>query len=83
MTYKIIDENGEIQGELKMSEKFFTQFINQVSSVPPVEPVDCFLKTKHMLLKQLDLLAVQSTENPQYSAANADAMCKIAAALNY
>lgn len=81
MIYKIVDENGEIQGELKMSEKFFAQFINQISSVPPIEEDTPYTKTRNMLLDQLQLLANQSKEHPEYCAANAAAMCTIAAAL--
>lgn len=81
MTYKIVDENGEIQGEFDTSEKWLPRLLERLMSLTSLEAVARYTPTQITLLDQLQLLANQSKEHPEYCAANAAAMCTIAAAL--
>lgn len=81
MTYKIVDENGEIQGELNMSEKFLPQLLERLTSITTLEEVARYTSPELTLLDQLQLLSKQSKNYPEYCAANTEAMCMIAAEL--
>lgn len=81
MNYKIIDENGEIQGEFDTSEKWLPRLLERLMSITTLEAVARYTPTQITLLDQLQLLAKQSKEHPEYSAANSAAMCTIADAL--
>lgn len=81
MTYKIIDENGEIQGDFAASEKQLPRLLERLMSLTSLEAVARYTPTQITLLDQLQLLARQSTEHPELSAANSEAMCAIAAAI--
>lgn len=78
MTYKIVDENGEIQGEFKTAEKFLPQLLERLTSITTLDAVARYTDPQITLLDQLQLLANQSKDYPEYCAANAAAMCKIA-----
>lgn len=81
MTYKIIDENGEIQGEFDTSEKWLPRLLERLMSITTLEEVARYTPIQITLLDQLQLLAKLSECYPEYSAANAEAMCMIAAEL--
>lgn len=78
MIYKIVDENGEIQGEFKTAEKFLPQLLERLTSITTLDAVARYTDPQITLLDQLQLLAKQSKEFPEYCAANTDAMCKLA-----
>lgn len=81
MTYKIIDENGEIQGEFDTSEKWLPRLLERLMSITSLEAVARYTPTQITLLDQLQVLAKQSRDHPEYCAANSAAMCTIADAL--
>lgn len=81
MTYKIIDENGEIQGEFNTNEMWLPRLLERLMSITSLEAVARYTPTQVTLLDQLQLLAKQSESYPEYSAANTEAMCIIAAEL--
>lgn len=81
MNYKIIDENGEIQGEFDTSEKWLPRLLERLMSITTLEEVARYTPTQITLLEQLQLLANQSKDYPEYSAANTTAMCAAAAAI--
>lgn len=81
MKYRIVDENGEIQGELDTSEKWLPQLLERLMSITTLEEVARYTPTQITLLDQIQVLAKQSKEYPEYSAANSAAMCTIAATL--
>lgn len=81
MTYKIIDENGEIQGKFNTSEMWLPRLLERLMSITSLEAVARYTPTQVTLLDQLQLLAKQSESYPEYSAANTEAMCMIAAEL--
>lgn len=81
MNYKIIDENGEIQGEFATSEKWLPRLLERLMSLTTLEAVARYTPTQITLLDQLQILANQSKEYPEYSAANTTAMCAAAAAI--
>lgn len=81
MKYRIVDENGEVQGELSMREGLLPKLIERLAGISSLADIARYTPTEITLLDQLQLLATQSIYNPQFSAANTDAMCKIAAAL--
>lgn len=81
MTYKIIDENGEIQAEFDTSEKWLPRLLERLMSITTLEEVARYTPIQVTLLEQLQLLAKQSECFPDLSAANTSAMCAIAALL--
>lgn len=81
MTYKIIDENGEIQAEFDTSEKWLPRLLERLMSITTLEEVARYTSIQITLLNQLQLLASQSDSYPNLSAANTSAMCAIAALL--
>ena len=82
MNYKIIDENGEIQGEFETSEKWLPRLLERLMSLTTLEAVARYTPIQITLLDQLQLLAKQSKDCPEYSASNTEAMCAIAAVLD-
>ncbi len=82
MNYKIIDENGEIQGEFATSEKWLPRLLERLMSLTTLEAVARYTPTQITLLDQIQVLAKQSKDHPEYSAANTTAMCAIAATIN-
>lgn len=81
MKYRIVDENGEIQGEFDMSEKWLPRLLERLMSMTTLEAVARYTPTQITLLDQLQVLAKQSAEYPEHCAANTQAMCVIAATL--
>lgn len=81
MKYKIVDENGEVQGEFSMGENLLPNLMERLAGISSLSDIARYTPAKLTLLDQLQLLAEQSRECPQFSASNTDAMCKIAAAL--
>lgn len=81
MKYRIVDENGEIQGEFDTSEKWLPRLLERLMSMTTLEAVARYTPTQITLLDQLQLLAKQSKDYPEYSAANTTAMCTAAAAI--
>ncbi len=81
MNYKIIDENGEIQGEFAASEKWLPRLLERLMSITTLEAVARYTPTQVTLLDQLQVLAQQSREYPEHSAANTQAMCIVAATI--
>ncbi len=81
MKYRIVDENGEIQGEFSMGEKLLPKLMERLSGISSLADVARYTPTELTLLDQLQLLAKQSADYPQYCAANTEAMCAIAVAL--
>lgn len=81
MNYRIVDENGEVQGEFSMGEKLLPTLMERLAGVSSLADVARYTPTEITLLDQLQLLANQSFGYPEYSAANTSAMCAIAAAL--
>lgn len=81
MTYKIIDENGEIQAEFDTSEKWLPRLLERLMSITTLEELARYTPIQITLLDQLQLLAKQSESYPDISAANTSAMCAIAALL--
>lgn len=61
MTYKIIDENGEIQGEFDTSEKWLPRLLERLMSITTLEEVARYTPIQITLLDQLQLL--QSCRN--------------------
>lgn len=82
MTYKIIDENGEIQAEFNTSEKWLPRLLERLMSITTLEAVARYTPIQITLLDQLQVLAEQSKGYPEHSAANTTAMCAIAAAID-
>ena len=76
--YRVIDETGEVCAEINISEDQFKKLMSQLNTS---EQVALHTPIQTTLLEQMQLLAVQSKENPQLSAANSEAMCIIAKAL--
>ena len=81
MTYKIVDENGEIQGEFKTAEKFLPQLLERLTSITTLDAVARYTDPQITLLDQLQVLAIQSKDYPEFCAANSAAMCTIEATL--
>lgn len=81
MKYRIVDENGEIQGEFDTSEKWLPRLLERLMSMTTLEAVARYTPTQITLLDQLQVLAKQSIEHPEYCAANTTAMCAAAAAI--
>ena len=78
MMYRVIDEAGEVCAEINISKEQFKKLMSQLNSP---EQIALPTPTQTTLLEQMQLLAAQSKENPQLSAANSEAMCIIAKAL--
>lgn len=78
MLYRIVDETGEVCAEINISEERFKKLVAQLNTS---EQVALHAPIQNTLLEQMKLLAAQSNENPQLSAANSEAMCIIAKAL--
>ena len=81
MLYRIVDESGVVCAEINISEEWFPKLITQLSTITTPEQVARYTPTHVTLLEQMQLLAAQSKENPLLSAANSEAMCIIAKAL--
>lgn len=79
--YRVIDESGVVCAEINISEKWFPKLIEQLITLTTPEQVARYTPAQVTLLDQMRLLAEQSKENPQLSAANSEAMCIIAKAL--
>ena len=76
--YRVIDEAGEVCAEINISKERFKKLMAQLNTS---EQVALHTPIQTTLLEQMQLLAAQSKENPQLSAANSEAMCIIAKAL--
>ena len=81
MLYSVVDESGVVCAEINVSEEWFPKLIEQLKTLTTPEQVARYTPPQVTLLEQLQLLAAQSKENPQLSAANSEAMCIIAKAL--
>lgn len=81
MKYRIVDENGEVQGEFGMKEGLLSKLIERLAGISNLADIARYTPIEITLLDQLQLLTQQSVSCPQFSAANTDAMCKISAAL--
>lgn len=57
MTYKIIDENGEIQAEFDTSEKWLPRLLERLMSITTLEELARYTPIQITLLDQLQLLA--------------------------
>ena len=79
--YRIIDDSGVVCAEITVSEELFPKLMQQLITLTTPEQVARYTPTHVTLLEQMQLLAAQSKENPQLSAANSEAMCIIAKAL--
>lgn len=78
MMYRVIDEAGEVCAEINTSKDQFKKMLAQLNIS---EQVAIHSPIQTTLLEQMQLLAAQSKENPQLSAANSEAMCIIAKTL--
>lgn len=81
MKYKIVDENGEVQCEFKMSDKLLPQLLKRLKNIQNLADIARYTPAEITLLDQLQLLAKQSAQYPEHCAANTQAMCAIAATL--
>lgn len=81
MLYRVIDESGVVCAEINISEEWFPKLIEQLITLTTPEQVARYTPPQVALLDQMRLLVEQSKENPQLSAANSEAMCIIAKAL--
>lgn len=81
MKYRIVDENGEVTCEFGMGEKILPQLVERLMGIHTISDIAKYTPVQISLLNQLQLLAAQSAEYAEHSAANTDAMCKIATAL--
>lgn len=82
MKYRIIDENGEVQGEFGMGEGLLPKLMERLADISSLADIARYTPAELTLLDQLQLLAKQSAQYPEHCAANTQAMCVIAAALN-
>lgn len=82
MKYKIVDENGEVQCEFGMAEKLLPQLVKRLMGIQTLADIAKYTPVQITLLEQLQLLTKQSAQYPEHCAANTQAMCVIAAALN-
>lgn len=81
MKYRIVDENGEVQFEFKMSDKLLPKFVEKLRDIQSPTDIARYTPIEITLLDQLQLLARQSVNDPEHCAANTQAMCAIAAML--
>lgn len=81
MKYKIVDENGEVQGEFGMNDKLLPKLLDRLKNVQSLADIARYTPTEITLLDQLQLLAKQSTRYPEHCAANTQAMCAIVVTL--
>ena len=81
MKYKIIDENGEVQGKFGMREGLLPKLMERLADISSLADIARYTPTEITLLDQLQLLARQSAEYPEHCAANTQAMCAIAVTL--
>ncbi len=81
MKYRIVDENGEVICEFGMGEKLLPQLVERLMGINSIADIAKYTPVQITLLDQLQLLANQSIHEPQFSAANTEAMCRIAVTL--
>lgn len=81
MKYRIVDENGEVICEFGMGEKLLPQLVERLMGINSIADIAKYTPVQITLLDQLQLLANQSISDPQFCAANAEAMCRIATTL--
>ena len=82
MNYTLIDENGEIQGELNIPKNRLPKLMERLTEMSSNLSELALLKPpRETLLEQMKLLAEQSKSQPHLSAENAEAMCMIAQTL--
>lgn len=78
MKYRIVDENGEVQCEFGMGEKLLPQLVERLMGIHTLADIAKYTPVQITLLDQLQLLAAQSARYAEHSAANTEAMCRIA-----
>lgn len=80
MKYRIVDENGEVICEFGMGEKLLPQLVERLMGIHTLADIAKYTPVQITLLEQLQLLYLQSSDCT-ISAANAEAMCRIAETL--